>query len=67
MGLQCGRDLLDDLNIWYELSQFGHGTIVVYIKLGLDYGILNLSIVEFILIYPILGLVDCVCNLDILG
>ena len=43
---------------------------MVYIKLGLDYGILNLGILEFILIYPILGLVDCVCilviNLDIL-
>ena len=34
---------------------------MVYIKLGLDYGILNLGSVEFILIYPILGLVDCVC------
>ena len=35
--------------------------MLVYIKLGLDDGILNLSLVEFILIYPILGLVDCVC------
>ena len=35
--------------------------MLVYIKLGLDDGILNLSLVEFILIYLILGLVDCVC------
>ena len=44
---------------------------MVYIKLGLDYEILNLGLVEFILIYPILGFVDCVCifviNLDVLG
>ena len=38
---------------------------MVYIKLGLNYGILNLSLVEFILIYPILGLVDCACILVI--
>ena len=44
---------------------------MTYIKLNLDYEILNLGLVEFILIYPILGLVDCICilitNLDILG
>ena len=43
----------------------------MYIKLGFDYEILNLGLVQFILIYPILGLIDCVCilviNLDILG
>ena len=33
----------------------------MYIKLDLDYGILNLGLVQFILIYPILGLIDCVC------
>ena len=33
----------------------------LYIKLDLNYGVLNLGLVEFILIYPILGLVDCVC------
>ena len=36
---------------------------MVYIKLDLDYGILNLGLVEFILIYQILSLVDCVCIL----
>ena len=43
----------------------------MYIKLDLNHGILNLGLVEFILIYQILGLVDCVyiliINLDILG
>ena len=44
----------------------------MYIELGLNYGVLNLGLVEFILVYPILGLVDCVCiffviNLDVLG
>ena len=34
---------------------------MVYTKLGLDYGILNLGLIKFILIYPILGLVDCFC------
>ena len=36
---------------------------MVYIKLDLDYEILNLGIVEFILIYQFLSLVDCVCIL----
>ena len=35
------------------------GTIVVYIKLDLNYEILNLGLVEFILICPILVLIDC--------
>ena len=34
---------------------------MVYIKVGLDYEILNLGLVKFILIYLILSLVDCVC------
>ena len=32
---------------------------MTYIKLNLDYEILNLGLVEFILIYPILVLIDC--------
>ena len=34
---------------------------MVYIKLGLYYKILSLGLVKFILIYPTLGLIDCVC------
>ena len=49
--------------IW--TNKFGHGTIVVYIKLGLDYGILNLSPMGFILIYHVLGLINWVYILTI--
>ena len=32
----------------------------LYIKLSLDYGKLSLDLMKFILVYQILGLVDCV-------
>ena len=33
---------------------------MVYIKLGLDYEILNLCLIEFILFCDILGLANCI-------
>ena len=42
--------------IW--IVYFGHGTIMVYIKLCLNYGVLNLGLVEFILIYHVLDLIN---------
>ena len=45
----------------YEIELILVVDLDLHIKLGLDYEILNLGLVEFILIYPILSLVDCTC------
>ena len=53
---------------WYIMDVSFHikvGLILImdlslYIKLSLDYGKLSLDLMKFILVYQILGLVDCV-------
>ena len=53
---------------WYIMDVSFHikvGLILImdlslYIKLSLDYGKLSLDLLKFILVYQILGLVDCV-------
>ena len=42
----------------YEIGLILVVDIDLYIKLGLDYGILNLSLMRFILIYHVLSLIN---------
>ena len=70
----CWMDLwLVWILIWHETILIYYGCefhikvglilimdLSLYIKLSLDYGKLSLDLMKFILVYQILGLVDCV-------
>ena len=56
------RQLLYILDVGFHIKL---GLILIlnlslYVKLGLDYGKLSLDLMKFVLVYQILGLVNCV-------